>query len=408
MNHNERMSEAYETKACVGAELTDLVTLATSLVIVPAAFLIAGKPHGAWGTAMWISCAVVGALWAYIVARMIANSRTRERTVMVRASRGTLAIDGRVRFRKIDSAYLQPRDGLPPTVRISDGFGAIDVAMGDEASALELLRALGTDPAQSVARFRVYEGIFANKKAQTAVTMLVGIGAVNALSVFPSSIKGIGFFVLAALTIVNARRSTVLVGPDGILVVSPWRLVRKFISFADVASADASSWGVTLTMKSGKTVELRTTASEKSKDETRDALIARVNAGIAALAARGPSVDAAALVARGGRDVREWMNALAAIANPTATYRAPMVPVESFWRVLEDPAADPTARVGAAVALRKQLDDEGRARVRVVAENSAHPKVRVALDALAADRDEELVAALGELGDSLAIEDGTR
>ncbi|HEY2365201.1 MAG TPA: hypothetical protein VGH87_02405, partial [Polyangiaceae bacterium] len=391
------MSEPYETKARVRVELTDLVTLATSLIIVPASFLIGGKPHGGWATALWVSSALVGAMWMYIAARGIVGARARHREVTVRAERGTLSIDGRVRFRKIGSAYLQPREGLPPSVRVSNGFDAIDVSIGDEASALELLRALGTDPAQSIARFRVYEGVFANKKAQTVVTMMIGIGAINALNLLPASIKGVGFLALALLTILNALRSTVLVGPDGIRVVSPWRLVRKFISFADVARAEASAWGVTLTLKSEKTIELRTAAQAKTKDETRDALVARVNAGIASLVARGPSVDAAALVARGGRAIDEWMKALAAIANPKASYRAPSVPVESFWRVLEDPAADPTARVGAAMALRKQLDDEGRARVRVVAENSAHPKVRVALDALAGDRDEELHAALVEI-----------
>ena len=133
-----------------------------------------------------------------------------------------------------------------------------------------------------------------------------------------------------------------------------------------------------------------------------------MNAGIAATAARGVSVDAASLVARGGREVDEWMKALAAIANPATSYRAAAVPVDSFWRVLEDPAAEPTARVGAAMALRDKLDDDARARIRVAAENSAHPKVRIALDALAADRDEELRAALDELGDSLANESTTR
>ncbi|HEY2370050.1 MAG TPA: hypothetical protein VGH87_26815 [Polyangiaceae bacterium] len=402
------MSEAYEAKARVRAELTDLVTIATAAIVVPAIFLIGGRPYGARATAMWACVAVVSAIWAYVAARAIAAWRTRDREVMVRAERGTLSIDGRVRFSKIGSAYLQPRDGMPPNVRVSNGLDAIDVSVGDEAGALELLRALGTDPERSVSRFRVYEGIFANKRAQTAVTMVVGIGAVNALSLLPPGIKGVGFFALAVLTVLNALRSTVLVGPDGILVVSSWRFARKFIGFANIAHATTGQWGVTLTLQSGKTIELRTTAGPKAKDETRDALLARVNAGIAALASREPSVDTATLVARGGQALDEWMKRLTAIANPATSYRALAVPAESFWRVLEDPAADPTARVGAAMALRQRLDDDGRARIRVVAENSVHPKVRVALDALAADRDEELREALGELGDSLAEPDATR
>ena len=59
------------------------------------------------------------------------------------------------------------------------------------------------------------------------------------------------------------------------------------------------------------------------------------------------------------------------------------VPEENLWRVAEDPAAEETARVGAAVALRTRLDREGRARLLCMSDASVSPRVRVALRAAA-------------------------
>jgi hypothetical protein len=66
---------------------------------------------------------------------------------------------------------------------------------------------------------------------------------------------------------------------------------------------------------------------------------------------------------------------------------------EMLWEVVEDPAVDSTARAGAAMMLRRTLDDGGRARLRVAAGACASPRLRVALDAVADGGDEAAVAA---------------
>jgi hypothetical protein len=160
-------------------------------------------------------------------------------------------------------------------------------------------------------------------------------------------------------------------------------------------------------MKSGRTIELRTQRqplARKASSETRDALLVRIRAGIAALEG-GRTEDVSSLVARGGRPLDEWMRALTALSSEGGGYRATALPAERLWRVVEDPAADPTARAGAAAALRATLDDEGRTRLRVIAESSVHPRVRVALDAVAAsssDHDERLEEALDACEDDIA------
>jgi hypothetical protein len=71
--------------------------------------------------------------------------------------------------------------------------------------------------------------------------------------------------------------------------------------------------------------------------------------------------------------------------------------------VAEDPTADPAARAGAAIVLRNTITDEDRARLRVAAETSVSPKLRVALEAAAsADDEEELVEALAAFEGSVA------
>ena len=72
----------------------------------------------------------------------------------------------------------------------------------------------------------------------------------------------------------------------------------------------------------------------------------------------------------------------------TRVIYTPAVPVEVLWRVVEDPTAATTARAGAAFALRSTLDDDGKARLRIVADACAAPKLRVALDELATGEDD--------------------
>jgi hypothetical protein len=51
------------------------------------------------------------------------------------------------------------------------------------------------------------------------------------------------------------------------------------------------------------------------------------------------------------------------------------------------------------MVLKNTLDDAGRARVRVAAEATASPKLRVALESATAGADERLEEALAELGE---------
>jgi hypothetical protein len=86
-------------------------------------------------------------------------------------------------------------------------------------------------------------------------------------------------------------------------------------------------------------------------------------------------------------------------------YRAAAIPRERLWAVVESPAADPSAREGAALALSASLDADERARLAALALKTAQPRLRVALDEVSRDQEESrlriaLEAAESELDDA--------
>jgi hypothetical protein len=71
--------------------------------------------------------------------------------------------------------------------------------------------------------------------------------------------------------------------------------------------------------------------------------------------------------------------------------------VEDLWRVVGDATRDAKERAVAAVSLGPTLDDEGRTRLRVVANTTAAPRLRVAIESVVEPDDERLERALAEV-----------
>jgi hypothetical protein len=89
---------------------------------------------------------------------------------------------------------------------------------------------------------------------------------------------------------------------------------------------------------------------------------------------------------------------LAASSHGRGQYRQPALAREQLWELLEGPLADAAARKVAAEVLAVELDAHDRKRMRVAAEHSADPRVRVALERLAgeANGDDEVDAGRAE------------
>jgi hypothetical protein len=85
------------------------------------------------------------------------------------------------------------------------------------------------------------------------------------------------------------------------------------------------------------------------------------------------------------------------LARGAGGFREAEVSADDLWRTLEDGAADPEARAGAAVALGPTLGEGDRARLRVAARVVAAPRLRVALEAVADGDEARVEEALAEI-----------
>ncbi len=114
----------------------------------------------------------------------------------------------------------------------------------------------------------------------------------------------------------------------------------------------------------------------------------------------GEAPAGAQRLARGDRSIAEWRAELAATRGPEApslAFRSSTLEAEHLHEILASPRASLEERVGAALALREATPaPDLRARLRVEAAATADPRLRIALDVVAADDldEERLEAAL--------------
>jgi hypothetical protein len=330
----------------------------------------------------------------------------REVRGAVRADERGLVVDGRtlVTRAKIGHGHVLRR-GATIFVRFSAPRRdiAVEVEVADEIEAGALLAAMRLDAGRSVARYPMISGprnafelrLVLSLLLPVVAAALVGGGGLNGAAVAAYLVTSL----LVSLASLDARMH-VSVGADGVHLE---RLLRRqrFIPFGAIAAVEAKGPDVRLCLHGGETILVHQymrhwiTADDK-KRAINDALVSRINER---LAQHHAGVDVPA-VARAGRDTETWLRDVTATIDTCASFRSPAVPPAELWRIVEDPAALATARAGAAVALHDALDDDGRARLRVLADACAAPRLRVALDAVASAHDRDaLLGALEPLED---------
>jgi len=219
-----------------------------------------------------------------------------------------------------------------------------------------------------------------------------------------------GLFPLFFLTLIIALisggliPSKLAIGVDGIHVRWLWQ--KRFLSMARVQRIHAvGDRGIALVRDDGTLEMIWTSPLQRNdfapyREEHRDAVLARITEALAAYRARGPAADVSAVVAKGSRTGSEWLEALTRMREAEGGYRAASIRDDDLWRLVENPAAAADARAGAALLLRRSLDDAGKMRVRIAAEATASPKLRIALDVAASSDDEaDVRAALEDLTD---------
>ena len=294
------------------------------------------------------------------------------------------------------------RRGERTYVRLGRALRHVEVEVADEAEGEALLVAMRLDSGRSVAQYAMTNGTwrasFLRASASTLPVVLAPVVAFLLGGALPtllgSLVVGSVFTLLYALD----QLLRVSVGADGIRVKSLVQHAR-FVPFSAIESARTDGTNITIRLHDGESIRIHSPAGANAKkhgllarpialsDRVHEArkLVDRIEEQLAARRARG-NVDAPAF-ARAGRKTGEWLREVAGATDATATYRTPAVPPEELWRIVEDTAASPTARAGAAAALRKDLDGDGRLRLRAAADACAAPRLRIALETVASDDD---------------------
>jgi hypothetical protein len=247
-------------------------------------------------------------------------------------------------------------------------------------------------------------------------------------------------YIFLATIIVGALamfKGSKVVLAEGGLWIRHYGVFKRFIPYTDITfvdtiqrlgrSATQTRWpnngkfliihAVRLKLRSGKRVIIPA-ASEETEvlnkttfsiyeagffggtNATAKLLAGEVRARVYAEENQPGPTPAAAELTRGARSIAEWRAELAQRAPAGADAYRSDATTETLWRVVEDENAPRDARAGAAIALRRQLDADGRTRLRVVAED-CEPKLRVALDVALDDEveEKEVLAALERASD---------
>lgn len=413
--------------------------------IVAAIAALAASPHGVSkdGGAFLRVCfyAVIGSaigVWYHLYRAR----RPSAQSGALRATRNGVYIAGKrlVARSEISSGVIWPATRHGTMVRIERKgalAGPIDLRVKDVAEGRALLHALGLDATQvasdfsataiSVSEWRrrrwlaiggVFGGIFSAIAARGA---LQALGAGHGASVAIPILLGVTLYIAGAVQMFLPAK--VRVGADGVLLR---RLgTKRFIPIADMVHATAiterNQWSmyrlVRIEMAMGPPVDIVTAAGKGGFRRSQpiaapawaaqwmqlrsDILAERINEAIDGAKERpkGTFAAAASVLSRRSRPVSEWVAALRSMKEGTPTFREGLtLAIDELWKILEDPDAQEEKRAAAAVALSPRIDDSGRGRLRVAAQATVAPKLRVALEAAASDDDDRLIEALEEIG----------
>jgi len=232
------------------------------------------------------------------------------------------------------------------------------------------------------------DALFPNLDAQSGVglALVILISAITYLSA--------GDFLMMLLRLIVGQE--IVLGADGIRF--GWKFRRTFIAYADIESlrvAKASkrsalhpSWLV-LQTKEGEEHRIRLSGFS---GEVAPAVEERL---------RGMLEQSAQMLmpqlSREGRSDEEWREALGALVAHRGEYRKAAVPRERVKEILQDPAAPPEQRLGAAVALVEAADREAHRILVRVSDGVADPELRGPLVKLAkeAEESEEVAVTVG-------------
>ena len=212
------------------------------------------------------------------------------------------------------------------------------------------------------------------------------------------------FASLIGMLTLTIARTHVEIGADGIL--TRWFGKERFFPFSQIEwvnpfkskQLNKRYLGVELVLRDGEAVRLLV-GQERWADEDQAMVVERIREAIEAYSSGMAGADAS-ILGRNGRAPKDWIMSLRAIgAGANADMRTSPIPLERLWRIVEDASASAVARASAAIALAPQVPPSERRRIRIAAQATASPKLRIALDHATDSEisDEALAESLADL-----------
>ncbi len=312
----------------------------------------------------------------------------RGRSLLLRAHIRHVAVEGLIGGRQIvHVSALRAKDD-------------IHIELEDDEKARALVIALDLDPEKHVATFSVDEDPLRSRVRWLAARLLVAAGALLIGAAVLYLARRNDFFLFAvvpallgySLLLPRARvRTDIALAADGLTLRHRGR--QRSIPLSSISEPKVSGNTATLVLTNGETLDLRFGGDN---DETaalhHGAFMARLRQ---ALGRRDRSRDPGeAMLTRGEQETSDWAKQLSALARAEEGYRVATVPPDTLWRIAEGSSAEPSARVGALVALHARLDDDARVRLQDLATRTAQRDLRAALEAAASGAEpEEILAA---------------
>jgi hypothetical protein len=370
------------------------------LLGVPAALLaavFAAPPFGAF---------VIHALLIGLLTTLYAwkrNPWARRKPTTVRVDDDAVWVGERRYARdEISTGFVVPQ-GNDEVVRLERRGPDVELVVKNARESQELLGALGLSVSDVVARFSTMSRVrHSMGLTMAAVFGTFGAGAVlsGALARVSPALSGVVMFTaLLTLMTVMFLPGRIDVGADGVLV--RWLNYKRFVSYADLADAMVMQVGsgknarMVLTLMLAGGDELKVATGHPSWDFGKgQAIVRRIKDAHTAYGRREPA-HAEALVRGEARSHRDWVSALRSGIDH-ATHRHAALSEELLWRIIEDPSVEPLKRAAAAVSLGSRAGAP-RERLARIAEATAAPKLRIAIERAASDNDDAVARALEEL-----------
>lgn len=276
----------------------------------------------------------------------------------------------------------------------------LHIELPDDETARTLMSALELDPEKHVATFSVEEDPLRSRSRWFAARLLIALGGLAVAGAVLYFARRQELLLMAlvpallvyALLLPRARvRTDVALAADGLTLRHRGRV--RSVALSAIAELRTDDSVATLVLTSGEQLVLRFGADADEKASLQyGAFVARMKRTLGRRH-RVPEPNEAILT-RGERDASDWARHLLSLAREDEGYRVASVPPDTLWRIAEGMTREPTARVGALVALRARLDDDARAKLKELASRTAQTDLRAALEAAATGAEpDEIIAA---------------